>query len=239
MKLSYGTIFFLILMSGCSRLPPLPENTEGIKQTPVFEVFGYARCSNCPIVEHAVDSLKSLYQDSIIVLEYHLRLLGDTLSPSNINGRTDFYNIGTSVPVSIIQGTYRIDGAEDNTQNQIVKFQNYYTSLRRGTDSVILRIQADTMGDSVDIIFNADSVQNIDTLSDALFVLITEDSIKFVQSGAEDSTYNNVVTFYKKLSGTLPVLIKFNKNNIEGKNIVGILQDTTAKNILSSTQRRF
>ena len=241
-KESYLLVAFIILslFTGCSRVPPHPEQEGGErKQIPVFEVFGYARCSNCPIVERAVDSLKRVYKDSIIVLEYHMRLAGDTISPENIDERISFYDIGNAAPVTIIQGIHKINGAESDVPSQIVSFENYYSSLRARTDSVGLKILIDTTWDSIEFVFDADSLMNADSTRDVLFVMLTEDSVKFVQSGATDSIYNNVVRYFESLPGKLPLKFKMELSMVEGKNFVAILQDTVTKNIISGHQRRF
>ena len=202
-------------------------------------MFGYARCSNCPIVEHAVDSLKKVYKDSIIVLEYHLRLAGDTISPENVSDRATFYNIGNAVPVTMIQGIYRIDGAENDVPSQLSSFQDYFNSLKEKSDSVGLKALIDTVRDSVEFTFDIDSFENVDTLREILIVLLTEDSVKFIQSGASDTFYNNVVRFYKEFSGVFPFKFKISQYTLKNRNFVAILQDTVTKNIVSELQRRF
>lgn len=231
-------ITYLVVQS-CSKVPKIPKVDEGKKNIPVFEVFGYARCSNCPIVDHAVDSLKALYKDSIAVLEYHLQNLGDTLSPEEIDMKIDLYDIGNSVPSTIIQGIYRIDGAEDTEDKQITKFNSYYKSLRLLRDSVGIYMSLDTINDSIQITFYADSSQYIDTLKDVLFVIITEDSVLFKQSGASDSIFNNVVRYITLLPTTLPQSLNFGKAYLRKKCVIGMVQDTLNNNIISTIQRRF
>lgn len=230
-------IAFIIL--SCSRVPPVPRTDVEKKIIPVFEVFGYARCSNCPLVEHATDSLKALYKDSVSILEYHLRLLGDTLSPEEINTKTELYNIQNTAPCTIIQGTRRIDGAEDSEETQLESFKSYYNALRAQKDSVGLYLTTDTMNDTIIITLDADSIMNIDTLKDVIFLSITEDSVFFQLSGAEDSIYNNVVREMKLLPSTLPQTLSFSKEYLRQKHLIMMLQDTVNKNIISVAQRRF
>lgn len=228
----------LILIS-CSRVPEPPQDEIGKKVIPVFEVFGYARCQNCPIVKHATDSLKRLYADSISVLEYHLRQLGDTLSPEEISEKTELYGIGTSAPVTIIQGIHKLEGAESDESTQFLKFDTYYKSLRLSVDSIGLYMTIDTTHDSIHITFYADSSDNINTDQNVLFVIIKEDSVFFPLSGAEDSIYHNVVKKLEVLSPNLPQYISFKKEYLDQKTIVGMIQDTGNKKILSVSQRRF
>ncbi len=240
MRIFLLTFFIFIAISSCSRVPEPPAEEAGQSIIPVFEVFGYARCQNCPIVEHAVDSLKKLYGDSIAVLEYHLRWDGgDTISPEDIDLKTILYAISNAAPVTIIQGVHRVDGAESDESAQIEKFDTYYKSLRLLNDSINLIISFDTTGDSLLITFNCDSLQSIDTTTSVLFVAITEDSVFFALSGAEDSVYNNVVRKLLLLPSNLPQSVSFKKDYLSGKTVVAMIQDTVNKNILSVTQRRF
>jgi len=64
----HGFFFFFL---SCSEIPPRPEIPGEQKLSPpVFEMCGYARCSNCPEVEEALDTLKTIYGDSIKDYEY-------------------------------------------------------------------------------------------------------------------------------------------------------------------------
>ncbi len=232
-------IFLLVVLFSCSRLPPKPELPSKKRQIPVFEVFGYARCSNCPIVEHATDSLKKVYTDSIIILEYHLRIAGDTISPQNIETRASFYNIGNAVPITIIQGIYRIEGAESDVTTQFSTFKDYFLSLRERTDSVGLLVTIDTVEDSIEFTIDVDSAENVDTATEVFILLLTEDSVRFIQGGATDTIYNNVVKYYRTFPVTLPFRARMATNMVRNRNFIVLIQDSASKNIVSGFQRRF
>ncbi len=234
-KLWLAFYFFLLfsINLSCSRLPQIEEPSSKT-MVPVFEVFGYARCSNCPNVERALDSLKHIYGDSVIVLEYHMRVLGDTLSPISILERQGLYNIGTSAPVTIVQGTQRIEGA---TGVSLSLFENYYNSIRRFDDSVGLYFEHQWLGDSLLININIENA--LDFSGARLFLFLTQDSVFFKQSGAPDSIFNNVVRHYESFEATFPKAWSAHRFLVSGKTLVILLQDTVNLKIFSATQRRF
>jgi len=224
-------IFFII--TGCSKLPQIPEPTSQ-PVIPVFEVFGYARCSNCPIVEKSLDSLKQNLSDSVVVLQYHMRILGDTLSPESVLERQNLYNIGSSAPVTIVHGEVRIEGASGVSLSM---FENYYRALRSREDSLGLKLTYIDEGDTARLIIGAVSELNLERLK--LFLFVTRDSILFKQPGAPDSIFNNVVRFYHSSNAGLPYEMKISKNFLTGGNFVAFLQDTVNLRIKSVLQRRF
>jgi len=172
------TAFLLMIFSlSCSKLPEIPRSTTK-PMTPVFEVFVYARCPNCPVVEDVLDSLKKVYSDSVVVLEYHLRVLGDTLSPENISERQALYNVGNQAPITVIHGEEKIIGNQGVTYDG---FATYYRSVRSGReDSLgvngVLREQS---GDSLTFLFQCDTLLNLE--SSKAFAFLTCDSVFFKQ----------------------------------------------------------
>ena len=181
--------FFLFFLS-CSEIPPKPEiSGEQKLSPPVLEMFGYARCSNCPEVEEALDQLKTVYEDSIIVIQYHLRLLGDTLSPEEVNVRANFYNVDNIAPVTFINGIQKITGAPDSAY---VTFYNYFWNAKR--NPIIFDMKIDTADETLSINITIPDTILIDP-SDSLYVIATIDSIYFAQPGAPDSMFNNVAKF--------------------------------------------
>ncbi|MDI6850827.1 MAG: hypothetical protein QMD82_02690 [bacterium] len=201
---------------------------------PVFEVFGYARCPNCSIVEKSLDSLKQNLSDSVVVLQYHMRTLGDTLSPESILERQNLYNIGSSAPVTIIHGEERIEGSSGVSLSM---FENYYRALRSREDSLGLKVTYIDEGDTARMIIGAAGEFSLERLK--LFVFLTRDSIIFKQPGAPDSIFNNVVTFYRSSVAAIPYEMKVDKNLLIGGNFVAFLQDTVNLKIISVLQRRF
>jgi hypothetical protein len=223
----------LVFLISCSRLPQLPEHTA-MPVIPVFEVFGYARCSNCPVVEKSLDTLKQEFGDSVVVLQYHMRILGDTLSPASISERQTLYNIGFSAPVTIVHGEERIEGASGVNLSM---FENYYRALRNREDSVVLKLTYIDQGDTAKLIVGVENP--IDFQGKKLFLFVTRDSVFFKQSGAPDSIFNNVVRFYLSAKPQFPFELKIAENILTGGNFVALLQDTVNLKILSAVQRRF
>lgn len=191
MKIKTFFYIWLFLFSlSCSEIPPKPQIPTDMKQSPpVFEMFGYARCSNCPVVEEAMDSLKRLYGDSIIVIQYHLRILGDTLSPEEVTSRANFYQVNNVAPVIFINGIYRITGAPDSAYST---FHSYFLNSQR--KPLIFTTETDTIGDSLIIKIILPDTITIDT-TDSIYTVVTQDSIYFAQPGAPDSLFNNVSRF--------------------------------------------
>ncbi|HOK22951.1 MAG TPA: hypothetical protein PKU94_02345 [Candidatus Hydrothermia bacterium] len=234
-KWSFSKIVFLLIagLIACSRLP---ESNEPPTQPviPVFEVFGYARCANCPVVEHALDSLKENYGDSIVVLEYHMRILGDTLSPKTIEERESIYGIGTAAPITIVHGEVILQGSEGiNTE----LFRNYYNSIRHKEDSVLLNISMATDADSFKFTVSAEG--ELDPGAKKLYAFVTQDSIVFKQVGAPDTIFNNVVRFLISMPPEFPVRVNISKTVFNHGIFVALVQDTLSKKILSVAQRRF
>lgn len=231
--LPFLVIFLWLQYASCSRVPQssLPVSKPII---PVFEIFVYARCPNCPLVEEILDSLKKNYGDSIVVLEYHIRVLGDTLSPVSISERQELYGIGNQAPITIIHGEERILGNQSVTYTL---FDSYYTTIRRGReDSLFLNISIkDLLSDSLLVTISADTLLNLS--ESKVFLCVTEDSVYFAQPGAPDSLFNNVVRFYHSWEPIFPLEIKIPKFQREA-NLVVLVQDTLRGKIRGVTQRR-
>lgn len=72
----------------------------------LVELFTATWCPNCPYVETALQDLKLLYGDRFYYLEYHIM---DQLDFGN-SDILNYYQLPTSLPISIIQGSIRITG---------------------------------------------------------------------------------------------------------------------------------
>ncbi|MEO0228935.1 MAG: hypothetical protein ABIL92_03420 [candidate division WOR-3 bacterium] len=232
--LIFVVIFSLLqFIQSCSKVPqsPIPVSRPIV---PVFEVFVYARCPNCPVVENILDSLKENYGDSVVVLEYHIRVLGDTISPASIYERQEFYSVGNQAPITIVHGEENIQG---NQSVNYTLFNNYYKTIKSTReDSLFLSVSInDLLGDSLGVTINADTLLNLSGAK--VFICVSEDSIYFAQSGAPDSLFKNVVRFYYSAEPVFPLKIKiprFQRN----VNFVVLVQDTLSKKIRGVTQRR-
>lgn len=231
--LLFAVIFILMQYTSCSRVPEssLPVSKPII---PVFEIFVYARCPNCPVVEYILDSLKKNYGDSIVVLEYHIRVLGDTLSPVSISERQEFYGIGSQAPITIVHGEEKILGNQGVSYSL---FYSYYSAIKSAReDSLFLSINIDDLlGDSLSLTVNVDTLLNF--TGSKVLIYVTEDSVYFAQPGAPDSLFNNVVRFYRSGEPIFPFKVKvprFQRN----ANLVILVQDTLSHRIRGVAQRR-
>ncbi len=189
MKLKSVVITFLILLTvffiHCTKGTEPPSET-GYKRTVVIEMFVYHDCPNCPAAEKAVDSLFKIHGDSLIVIEYHKKVFGDTLSPCSdfVNDREVHYNV-TAYPTVVFDG---VESHVGGTGDLFNTFLNYITdrfSEQKKSDLKIETFQANFVN-SPSVSFNI-SISSDKGISGKLFIVLTEDSIVF-----RDSLYNFV-----------------------------------------------
>lgn len=189
-------LLITLLTTGCSEIIEPEEKTT--ERNVLLEIYGYSICSNCPYADHAADSLFKEYEGRLNVLEFHYLQEGlppqfqDTLSPQpETNERSDWYNI-SSFPSTFIDGTIKIEGADADIINQ---YRNYIESELSREAWVNIEIENEVIGSSgiltVSLEYTAeDSIPFEET---GLFCILTEDSVLFKQSAAEDSIYNHTV----------------------------------------------
>ncbi len=184
-----------IIVISCALLLTLCSETPQIKIEPanrivLAEFFTFARCTYCPYAEAALDSLSKEFKDSLAVIAYHRRLLGDTLSPPYVAVRESLYSIQTS-PIVVFDGLHKVqtEKPEDNYpfyKNCIISERNKKTSLRLNLDIAI-------EGSAVSLKVYIVAVDSILSSDSRLFVVLTEDSVYFKQTGAPDSIFHFVM----------------------------------------------
>jgi thiol-disulfide isomerase/thioredoxin len=176
---------FIIFILGCSDAPIIePESTGRIV---LAEFFTFARCSYCPFVEHALDSLAREYGDSLAVIAYHRRQADDTLSPAYISVRESFYGV-TSSPATVFDGSSGIVQVEDPAQNYAV-FSNWITNERNMPPKMKLLLEINTIASSVNARLHIMVIDSLVESEYRLFFILYEDSVFFVQTGAPDSIF--------------------------------------------------
>jgi len=192
--MKYIYIFLLLFCLRCSDILT-PEQVIETERIVLLEIFGYSLCSNCPVADHAADSLYIEFNGKLNVLEYHYPMLGDTLSPqSETNNRAQWYNV-TTFPTAFINGRIKREGAGENI---IDIYRNYIKSELSREPSVELELENIVSGLSgiIKVYLKFTSPDFIDFENSNLFCILTEDSVFFKQSGAMDSIYNHTVRLF-------------------------------------------
>jgi len=184
----------LLLLAGCSKIVYPPNRVT--ERNVLLEVFGYNRCTNCPFSDHAADSLYTEFGGKVFVLEYHYLVSAlpsqfqDTLSPQPVtNNRCDWYNV-TAFPTAFIDGNINHEGADENV---IDTYRNYINVDLSKQTPLGISLENDEFTNSGIIKVHLTYSDSIPFEKTRLFLIITEDSVLFVQSGVEDSVYNHTV----------------------------------------------
>ncbi|MEO0078427.1 MAG: hypothetical protein ABIK86_05455, partial [candidate division WOR-3 bacterium] len=76
--LGLASFLGLVALTRCSSAPEvsiIPTN-----RVVLAELFTWQRCSYCPYAARTLDSLAREFADSVVVVAYHRRVAGDTLS---------------------------------------------------------------------------------------------------------------------------------------------------------------
>lgn len=156
-----------------------PQPQTGYKRTAVIEFFTYHDCPNCPVAEKVLDSLFTLHGDSILILEYHVKILGDTLSPCTtfVDERENRYSVA-GYPTAVF------DGIESNTGAAGDLFAVYTNILEdRFASKSDLKVQhfSASLVTPTSATFDVQIISQAD-LSGRLFFVLTEDSVVFGDS---------------------------------------------------------
>lgn len=178
------SMLFLTLVVNCSKETEPPAET-GYKRYVVIEFFTYHDCQNCPLAEKAIDSLFGIHGDSLVIIEYHVRVLDDTLTPCTtfVNDRETRYTVGGTYPTVIFDGVERHTGA---TGDLFSTFLNVIQDRFSKNSNLRFHTFDAEFVSSTSISFNIRIFSYTD-VSGRLFFVLTEDSVVF-----KDSLYNFV-----------------------------------------------
>jgi len=190
-RLSVGKIFcptLIYLLIFCSEAPRVIEEPTG--RVVLAEDFSFARCTYCPYAEDALDSLFTEFKDSLAVIIYHRRVLGDTLSPAYIAVRESLYQI-TASPTVVFDGIYNVQ-TEDPEQDYST-YKSCIINERNKEPKLKLQLETNLIGNSVNLNLQVIVVDSILASDYRLFFALYEDSVYFKQTGAPDSIFNFVV----------------------------------------------
>jgi len=185
------SVFFggLAALVGCSDAPELhivPTN-----RVVVAEFFTWQRCSYCPYAARTLDSLAREFQDSVVVVAYHRRVAGDTLSPEYVEERRGFYYDGGGEPATVFDGgvPVRTPGPDYNYET----FRDYILAAKSVTPRAQLSIDAEPDSTGGTIAVSASGVDSTPDESLRLYVVLVEDSVRGALPGATDSVFNRVM----------------------------------------------
>lgn len=154
------------------------------------ELFTFARCVYCPYAEHALDLLSEEFGDSLAVLAYHRRVMGDTISPAYVAVRESLYQITVS-PTVIFDGTTTVQ-TEDPDQDYAV-YKDWIINKRNFEPRLRMKLEADMVMSQCHVTITIISVDSIFDGDYRLLVALYEDSVYFYQAGAPETTFYYVV----------------------------------------------
>jgi len=206
----YSIFFVFLFFLSCSESPEIKKEPAG--RIVLAEFFTFARCTYCPYAEHALDSLSKEFGDSLAVIAYHRRALGDTLSPPYVAVRESLYSIQTS-PIVVFDGLHIVQ--TEKPEDDYPTYKNY-VELERG-DTTFLKLQLDVtvQGSSINLKSMLVPLDTIEQGNYRLFLIVVEDSVYFKQVGAPDSI------FYFVMRKMVP--------DVEGIEINPVFPDTLVK----------
>lgn len=224
-------IIFLLILA-CSEAPKREFKGERVV---LGELFTFARCPYCPYAEVSLESLRKEFKDSLIVVAYHRRLLGDTLSPEDVEERRSFYYEEGGEPAVFFNGSGPIRSEDPSLNYSIYKEE----ILKERSKKLKVLLNLEKSNDTIKIIlFACDTLLSRDL---RLLGLITFDSLFFKQIGAKESVYHNVYRgflFNQKVElnyGDSLIIPLYLPNPLKKTKLVVFLQDFNNKEILNST----
>jgi thiol-disulfide isomerase/thioredoxin len=177
------------VLAGCSEAPVL--EIKPTNRVVLAEFFTWMRCGYCPYASRALDSVAADFQDSLVVIAYHRRVAGDTLSPEYVENRKTFYYSTNGEPATVFDGGEVVwtPGPEYNYPTFHAK-----TVVARNVPPGAQLSMAATLSDSDGTItISATGVSSTPTESLRLFVVLVEDSVHAYLPGAYDSVFRHVM----------------------------------------------
>jgi thiol-disulfide isomerase/thioredoxin len=179
----------LAVLAGCSEAPVL--EIRPTNRVVLAEFFTWMRCGYCPYAARALDSVARDFSDSLLVIAYHRRVAGDTLSPDYSETRRLFYYSANGEPATVFDGGEVIwtPGPEYNYPTfhaRTVAARNVPPGAQLGIDAAV----GDSDGSAT---VWATGVSSTPTESLRLFVVLIEDSVRAYLPGASDSVFRHVM----------------------------------------------
>lgn len=203
-------LVFAGLAPGCSDAPVIP--LVPTNRVVLAELFTWQRCSYCPYAAHALESLAAEFADSVAIIAYHRRTLGDTLSPAYAENRCEYYYTSGGEPATVFDGgpPVRTSGPEQN----LGVFRDQILGARSVTPKVQLRVETrlDSVSGSASIVVAGVDSTPSETLR--LFTVVVEDRVPATQAGATDSIFNRVMRAMLPDYTGRPILVPFRDSTL-------------------------
>jgi hypothetical protein len=179
----------LAVLAGCSEAPVI--EIKPTNRVVLAEYFTWMRCAYCPYASRALDSVAADFPDSLVVIAYHRRVAGDTLSPDYSETRRLFYYSENGEPATTFDGGEVVwtPGPEYNYttfHGRTVAARNVVPGAKLGVSAT-----ADDSDGTVSVWATGVSATPTDTLR--LFVVLVEDSVHAYLPGAYDSVFRHVM----------------------------------------------
>jgi hypothetical protein len=242
-RIGLGPLLLLAVLVACSEAPYIVDEPKG--RIVLAEFFTFARCAFCPGAEHALDSLSNEYGDSLAVIAYHRRTLGDTLSPEYVSVREALYGVTTS-PATVFDGVSGIIQTQDPGQNYMA-FKEWIIRRRSVAPNIEMELQTTILASSVHLMLYVTTIDSIEPGDHRLFIVLYEDSVSFAQVGAPDSIFQYVVRKMVPDETGMPIDIAYPDSlfreidfdlsptwNLEKLGIVAFIQDLETYNVLQA-----
>jgi thiol-disulfide isomerase/thioredoxin len=177
------------VLAGCSEAPVL--EIKPTNRVVLAEFFTWMRCGYCPYAARALDSVAADFQDSLVVIAYHRRVAGDTLSPEYVENRKTFYYSSNGEPATVFDGGEVVwtPGPEYNYPT----FHAKTVVARNSPPGAQLSLAAALSDSDGTITVSATGVSSTPTESLRLFVVVVEDSVRAYLPGAYDSIFRYVM----------------------------------------------
>lgn len=247
LKFNIFGLFLLLIILSCSQAPEIEIAPTG--RLVLAELFTWARCVYCPYAAKALDSLAKEFQDSLVIISYHRRVLGDTLSPPYVENRKNFYYDSGGEPAVLFDGTGPV-WTQDPSQNYQT-YKNYIISRRNKKSPLLIKLASHLQSNTGIIKATVVPTDTITMTNLSLFFVICEDSVRFIISGATDTIFNHVMRLMIPNENGIPCTLAFgdsliketqfslNQNwNRDNLKIISFVQNLTTKEILQSAIKK-
>jgi hypothetical protein len=189
--ISFGMLTsWLAALAGCSDAPLIHYTPQN--RVVLAEFFTFSRCSYCPYAARALDSVAAESGDSLVVMAWHRRVAGDTLSPLCVEDRAAWYQEpGGGEPATVFDGgeVVRTAGPEYNHET----FENCLLAARSVRPAAQLELSGSAGSGVCSVQVRAWGVDSTPAETLRLFVAICEDSVVSRLPGNAETLFSRVV----------------------------------------------
>lgn len=156
------------------------------------EFFTFSRCGYCPYAARALDSVANASAESLIVIAWHRRVAGDTLSPAWVEERSALYDEAQGgEPATAFDGGALVRTSDPS--HDYAAFHDAYTSAKSHYPLVRLAVSGTV---STAVCSVAAQVVGVDSTPGEtlhLFIVLCEDSVLSRLPWNAETLFNHVV----------------------------------------------